>query len=55
MFPMDLLSDLIPLGHESSHSGEKPYVCTKKGCGQTFSNDDDRKRHENKSKKHAAQ
>jgi len=39
--------------HESSHSGEKPYVCTKEGCSQTFSNDDDRKRHENKSKKHA--
>ena len=41
------------LGHESSHSGEKPYICTKDGCGQSFSNDDDRKRHENKSKKHA--
>jgi len=39
--------------HGSSHSGEKPFVCTKEGCGQTFSNDDDRKRHENKSKKHA--
>jgi hypothetical protein len=27
--------------------------CSFTGCGQTFSNDDDRKRHENKSKKHA--
>lgn len=39
--------------HESSHSGEKPFKCTKDGCDQTFSNADDRKRHETKSKKHA--
>ena len=45
----------ICTGHRSSHSGEKPYACTKEGCWQTFSNDLDRKRHENKSKKHAGQ
>jgi hypothetical protein len=39
--------------HERSHGGEKAYTCNVPGCGQTFFNDDDRKRHENKSKKHA--
>ncbi|KZP15779.1 hypothetical protein FIBSPDRAFT_795210, partial [Athelia psychrophila] len=40
--------------HIASHLGEKPFTCSKLGCGQLFSNDDDRKRHEMKSKKHAA-
>ncbi|KZP02574.1 hypothetical protein FIBSPDRAFT_969833 [Athelia psychrophila] len=35
------------------HLGEKRLPCSKPGCGQLFSNDDDRKRHEMKSKKHA--
>ncbi|KZP33717.1 hypothetical protein FIBSPDRAFT_204293 [Athelia psychrophila] len=39
--------------HIASHLGEKRFTCSNPGCGQLFSNDDDCKRHEMKSKKHA--
>ncbi|KZP33708.1 hypothetical protein FIBSPDRAFT_924178 [Athelia psychrophila] len=39
--------------HIASHLGEKRFTCSKLGCGQLFSDDGDRKRHEMTSKKHA--
>ncbi|KZP02497.1 hypothetical protein FIBSPDRAFT_1055838 [Athelia psychrophila] len=40
--------------HITSHLGQKRFMCSKLGCGQLFSDDGDRKRHEMTSKKHAA-
>lgn len=43
------------LGHEKSHSDEKPYGCRFVDCDQAFKNDTDRKRHERTANKHAGQ
>ncbi|KAH7913787.1 hypothetical protein BJ138DRAFT_1145264 [Hygrophoropsis aurantiaca] len=38
--------------HKQSHTGEKPYICSHTGCGQTFFNSSDCKRHERSTRKH---
>ncbi|KAH7930205.1 hypothetical protein BV22DRAFT_1001164 [Leucogyrophana mollusca] len=38
--------------HKQSHTGEKPYKCSKPGCNQAFFNNSDCKRHEKSLRKH---